>query len=31
VFDHRDRSTLRKIAEPTPNPLAAAARYGTKR
>jgi hypothetical protein len=25
LFHHRDRSTLRKIAEPTPNPLAAAA------
>jgi hypothetical protein len=25
LFDHRDRATLRKIAEPTPNPLAAAA------
>ena len=25
LFQHRDRSTLRKIAEPTPNPLAAAA------
>jgi hypothetical protein len=25
VFEHHDRATMRKIAEPTPNPLAAAA------
>ncbi len=25
LFEHRDRATLRKIAEPTPNPLAVAA------